>query len=117
MLKTFLSWDDRQLPDGTVIWSAPTGHVYVTTPGCALPFPVLMTPTGEVHHHQLPASRQCGDRSAMMPKRRHTRAQNHANYVAAERRRNRIKREARQAALTGGPAPPGIDPNDEPPPF
>ena len=28
-------WRDRQLPDGTVIWTSPTGHPYTTRPaGC-----------------------------------------------------------------------------------
>jgi hypothetical protein len=43
-----------------------------------------------------------------MPKRRRTRAQNRANYVAAERR-NRASRES-----TGAPL---VIANDEPPPF
>jgi len=45
----------------------------------------------------------------MMPKRRRTRAQNRANYVAAERRRNRAPHE-----WTG---PPQVVANIEPPPF
>jgi hypothetical protein len=32
LIKTFWGWRDQQLPDGTVIWTAPTGHTYVTTP-------------------------------------------------------------------------------------
>jgi hypothetical protein len=38
-VKTFWRWRDTQLPDGTVILTAPTGHTYVTTPGSALLFP------------------------------------------------------------------------------
>ena len=37
LLKTFYTgptgWAERQLPDGTVIWTAPTGHTYSTEPG------------------------------------------------------------------------------------
>jgi hypothetical protein len=36
-LKTFLcgpgGWRDEQLPDGTIIWTSPTGRIYRTTPG------------------------------------------------------------------------------------
>ena len=50
LLKTFYTglggWADRQLPDGTVIWTAPTGHVYTTKPGGSLFFPQLAIPTG-----------------------------------------------------------------------
>jgi hypothetical protein len=57
LLKTFWNgvteWRDRQLPDGTVVWTSPTGN-----------------------------------RGVMMPKRRHTRADDKAKAVAAERRLN-----------------------------
>ena len=37
LLKTFWNgakgWRDRQLPDGTIIWTHPTGHTYTTYPG------------------------------------------------------------------------------------
>ncbi|KZS68274.1 hypothetical protein A4G26_07820 [Mycobacterium kansasii] len=57
----------------------------------------------------------CAQRSAMMPKRRRTRAQDHAYRVATERRHNRSARLNRRAESAGdaGPAPP----DDEPPPF
>ena len=39
LLKTFYvgagGWSERQLPDGTLILTAPTGHVYATMPGGA----------------------------------------------------------------------------------
>ena len=53
----------------------------------------------------------------MMPKRRRTRAQNRAHYVATERRENhraRVAQGARSAACDG-PRPPGTD--HDPPPF
>jgi hypothetical protein len=57
----------------------------------------------------------CGQRTAMMPKRRRTRAQNRAQRIAAERRDNHQARQARKAARASyaGPAPP----DDDPPPF
>jgi hypothetical protein len=91
--KTFGGWRDIQLPDGTLIWILPDGQVYVTTPGNPSLSP--NRPNG-----QLPAprvSRQCADRTAMMPKRKRSRAQNRSDRVAAERRQNRDARIARRA--------------------
>ena len=45
-MKTFWGWHDQQLPDGTLIWTSPSGQTYVTTPGSALLFPSLCVPTG-----------------------------------------------------------------------
>ncbi|MGO8937436.1 MAG: HNH endonuclease signature motif containing protein [Mycobacterium sp.] len=38
-LKTFGGWRDRQLADGTVIWTSPSGHVYRTSPAGTDLFP------------------------------------------------------------------------------
>ena len=110
LIKTFWHWRDQQLPDGTLIWTSPSGQTYVTTPGSALLFPSLCVPTTMSGPAMSGSARpQCADRSAMMPKRRRTRAENRAKYVAAERRRNRVPRES-----TG---PPRVLADDEPPPF
>jgi hypothetical protein len=120
LVKTFWGWREQQLPDGTLILTAPSGHTYVSTPGSALLFPSLCRPTGEVPAPQTdPPPHYCGDRTAMMPKRRRTRTQDRAHRIATERRQNREAREARrQARETAwfGPAPPDTD-NDDPPPF
>ena len=103
-----------KLPDGTVIWTSPSGTTYVTTPGSALWFPSLCNPTAELD----PVPRvggSCEDPAAMMPKRRRTRVQNRALRVADERRQNRQDREVQisknrwQRAL--------LMASDEPPPF
>ncbi|CKT69924.1 13E12 repeat family protein [Mycobacterium tuberculosis] len=47
LLATFCGWRAQQLPDGTVIWTLPGNQTYVTTPGSALLFPALCTPTGD----------------------------------------------------------------------
>jgi hypothetical protein len=107
LIKTFWGWHDKQLPDGTIIWTSPSGQMYVTTPGSALLFPSLCTPTAALD--PIPDRPRCANQSARMPKRRHTRAQNRANYIAAERRHNRAAREP------AGRMP--IVANDEPPPF
>ena len=63
----------------------------------------------------------CAQRTAMMPKRRRTRAQNRADRVASERRKNHAARNVKSPSYFGptfdgvGPAPP--DPDDDPPPF
>lgn len=117
LIKTFWGWQDQQLPDGTVIWRSPSGHTYVTTPGSALLFPSLCTPTGEIAQPRRPD--HLTDRAAMMPQRRRTRAENRAKYIAGERRHNRAAFQARQSArhaASPGPAPPG-DSDDDPPPF
>jgi hypothetical protein len=114
LLKTFWGWRDRQLPDGTVIWSLPGGHTYVTTPGSALLFPSLCTPTGE--SPGIPTLEiRCGNRAAMMPTRTRTRNQERVNRINAERRHNRLRRHGREAAQAVVAATPP-DPN-EPPPF
>ena len=52
LLKTFWAgpngWRDRQLPDGTVIWTDPDGQTHVTRPGSYELFPKLCEPTAPV---------------------------------------------------------------------
>ncbi len=93
LLKTFWNgvpggWRDRQLPDGTVIWTSPTGHTYTTYPGSKALFPTLCGPTGELWTGEPPEVDTSPERGVMMPKRRRTRAQNTARTKAAERRLN-----------------------------
>lgn len=113
LIKTFWGWRDRQLPDGTIIWTLPGGYTYVTTPGSALLFPTLCAPTGEVSTVVPPTAERCGDRTAMMPLRTTTRAQNRAHRIATERRHNRDIRLAARAAPTESPA----EGDGEPPHF
>jgi hypothetical protein len=118
-VKTFWGWRDRQLPDGTVILESPSGQTYVTTPGSALLFPGLCRSTGDLPAPQAerPPLDDCGDRTAMMPKRHRTRAQTRATRIATERRQNHQARTIRRPYRLSyfGPAPPDIE--DDPPPF
>ena len=87
-------------------------------PASALLFPTVCTPAepAPIPERQI-ADDRGGDRSALMPKRTRSRAQNQAYRVAAERRHNHQRREARRqawAAIYSPNAPP--DP-DDPPPF
>jgi hypothetical protein len=118
LVKTFWGWRDQQLPDGTVILTSSSGQTYVTMPGSALLFPSLCTSTGELAPPKpTPPGSSCADRTAMMPKRRRTRAQNRAHRIATERRQNHKARTTRPTDHRSylGPAPPDTD--DEPPPF
>lgn len=91
LLKTFWTgdngWRDKQLPDGTVIWTSPSGHTYRTMPGSKLLIPQLSVATGTLpppRHNQAP----CTDRGAMMPRRRRTRADDRLARITAERNAN-----------------------------
>jgi hypothetical protein len=59
------------------------GHTYLTTPGSALLFPTLCKPTGDVPARAGAGPDRCGDRTAMMPLRTSTRAQNEATASTA----------------------------------
>ncbi len=88
LLKTFwTAWLDEQLPDGTIVWTSPSGQKYLTRPGSRLLFPALCLPTGELPTTPTtyPPS---GDRSIMMPTRRRTREQDRAHRIDAERALN-----------------------------
>src|SRR6185312_4979120 len=121
LVKTFWGWTDQQLADGTLILTSPTGQTHVTTPGSALLFPSLCHPVGGLPapKAESPPQDYCAERTAMMPGRRRTRAQERAHRVATERAQNHQARQAvrreREAAYFG-PAPPG-DGADERPPF
>jgi hypothetical protein len=115
LLKTFWGWRDKQLPDGTVIWTLPSGQTYVTTPGSAVLFPSLCASTGELPINSQAPTDRCTVGAMMMPQRRRTRAQNRASYVAEERRQNHKVHEARQATQSASPR--GHAPPDDPPPF
>jgi hypothetical protein len=117
LLKTFWGWKDRQLRDGSVIWTLPDGQTYITTPGSALLFPSLMAPTGELppvptRIDRTPDSR----RTAKMPLRAGTRTSDRAHRIATERSHNRrLRQQASIAAQPGAAGNPAVD--DEVPPF
>jgi hypothetical protein len=88
LLKTFwTAWRDEQRPDGTVIWTSPTGHTYTTRPGSRLLFPALCLSTGELPNAPRTDERPDG-RGVMMPKRRRTREQQRVCRINAERALN-----------------------------
>jgi Domain of unknown function (DUF222) len=88
LLKTFWTgWRDQQHPDGTIVWTSPSGRKYVTHPGSRMLFPALCLPTGELPTAPS-AYRPSGDRGVMMPTRRRTREQDRAHRIDAERALN-----------------------------
>jgi hypothetical protein len=92
LLKTFWNgakgWRDRQLPDGTIVWTSLTGHTYTTYPGSKHLFPQLCEPTSTLWTGEPPVVELTPGRGAMMPKRRNTRAHNKAKAITAERKLN-----------------------------
>lgn len=88
LIKTFLvalGWSERQLPDGTIEFTAPSGHTYRNAAHGAVLFPALARPTGEVNIAAEPTS-AAPEKLAKMPRRTRTRAQNRAARIRAERR-------------------------------
>jgi hypothetical protein len=114
LLKTFYTgangWTDQQLPDGTIIFTAPTGHIYTTEPHGGILFPALAQSTGELPAPTLDEPSPC--RGVMMPKRKQIREQDRRDRINEERReRTELiadEERRRQAWLAA---------NYEPPPF
>lgn len=88
LLKTFWpGWRDQQRPDGTVVWTAPSGHTYTTRPGSSLLFPTLCLPTGDLPTPP-PGRPPSPGRTLKMPTRARTRAQDREYRIKAERALN-----------------------------
>jgi hypothetical protein len=113
LLKTFYAgfgWTDQQFPDGTIAWSAPTGHAYRTESHGGALFPALAQPTRDLGDIDVPA--ESPHRSLMMPTRKQTREQDRRDRRVKERRQrielNTEQQRQRQAWLAD---------NYQPPPF
>jgi hypothetical protein len=113
LLKTFygfFGWTDRQLPDGTVEITAPTGHTYRTESHGGALFPALAQPTADLGEIAVPA--ESPDRGALMPTRRQTREQDRQARIAKERR-ERVEINAEELRKHAA----WLAANYEPPPF
>ncbi len=115
LLKTFYTrcggWADRQLPDGTVEWTAPSGHTYTTTPGGSIFFPVLARSTGELKVARVVEPPRL-TKGLMMPRRKRTRAEDRRYRIISERRINeqrlaeeRLAQQRRKRAAGYDPPP------------
>ena len=86
LLKTFWAgWRDRQHPDGSIVWTSPTGHTYTTAPGSRLLIPRWNVTTATLPP---PVGQPPPTIGVMMPIRRKTRAAQRAYRIAAERKLN-----------------------------
>ena len=107
LLKTFWAgtpgWRDRQLPDGTVLWTAPDGRTHTSTPASRLLFPELCTPTAPVHATEVPA-RPVHTGGLTMPRRKSTRRQDRTRRIHDERHLNQALIEAEAEARAAAPA-------------
>ena len=86
-LKTFDSgWTDVQHPDGTVVWTTPSGQTYTTKPGAALFFPNVDTTTASII--TAPPTPNSPDKKRKKPQRRRSHAKQRAYRITAERALN-----------------------------
>jgi hypothetical protein len=115
LLKTFYTglggWTDHQLPDGTIVFTAPTGHTYTTEPHGAAMFPALAKSSGELTG-LMAVGEESPQRDVMMPKRKQTREQDRRDRINQERRERTelIAEEERQRQAW-------LAANYEPPPY
>ena len=89
-------WSEQQLPDGTIVFTSPSGRIHCTEPLGAQLFTQLAVPTGALTLRTGPPSGV--GRGAAMPKRRRTRAQDRAYRI------NRL-RAINAARYAADPAP------------
>jgi hypothetical protein len=111
LLKTFYAsfgWKEQQFGDGTVTWTAPTGHTYSTEAHGGTMFSALAQPTGDLGDITVPD--QCPHRSVMMPTRKQTREQDRLDRITTERAQrlelNRQQRQRHNAWLAANYTPP-----------
>lgn len=87
LLKTFWTgWTDVQHPDGTIVWTSPTGHTYITQPSSRHLFPAWNTDTGPAPPASAPPAGT--GRDLMMPTRRRTRTAERDYRIGRERALN-----------------------------
>jgi Domain of unknown function (DUF222) len=92
LMKTFWTgiggWKDIQLPDGTLIWTAPSGKTYTTHPGSRLFFPNWNVTTAHLPPPTAQPPPDTPHRGLMMPRRKRPRAADIAAAIKAERALN-----------------------------
>lgn len=116
LVKTFYcgpdGWMENQSRDGTVTFTAPTGHRYTTLPAGAQLYPTLSTPTGSLGRTDQPPQ-ATGYRGLAMPTRRQTRDEARRDRA----RRERCQRAELNASRNGDFSGAGSSPAADPPPF
>lgn len=90
LLKTFWvgedGWSDIQQPDGTIVWTGPTGRTYTTYPGSRVFFPDWDVRTAALPPIR-PDTPRPENRSLRMPRRARTRAKDNAQRIKNRRAR------------------------------
>ena len=91
LLKTFWigtgGWSDRQFPDGTIVWTSPTGRTYTTHPGSRILFPGWNTTTAALPGLACPPA-DPAHLGFAVPTRCRTREAQRAYRIACERALN-----------------------------
>ena len=110
LLKTFAGWTPTAKPDGTIHWTAPTGHTYNKAPGAAILFPHwnIQTPIPRKRAITLIDDTDrdtTGPRRKAMPVRARTRAQDRTQRIKAERARNQLELALERAESDSDPPP------------
>lgn len=95
LLRTFHGgehgWRDVQLPDATILWTSPTGHIYTTVPASRSWFPSWDTTTAPLPAPLTdPPTPDHPDRTLKMPRRRRTRTADRSRLIRCHRAFNNI---------------------------
>ncbi|MDT5336397.1 MAG: hypothetical protein QOD90_1902, partial [Mycobacterium sp.] len=106
---------DRQMPDGTIHWTAPDGRTYTTTPASRLLFPTLSEPTAPIAATGTPPPAHTA--GLTMPRRRTTRTQDRAHRINDERARNQTIEEDPENTSHSGKSAIRDREDDDPAPF
>ncbi|MGH3581764.1 MAG: DUF222 domain-containing protein, partial [Mycobacterium sp.] len=104
LVKTFCGWEPVLSADGTVTWTAPTGHRYAKAAGASVAFAHGLIRTTVPPPRPVTITGR-GDRGVMMPKRRRTRARDYAHRVKAERARNAAELDVGRTEYEANPPP------------
>lgn len=92
-LKTFGGWSDEQYPDGTVVWTSPSGKTYRTTPGGADLFNSFKpVPCGQPKHARPPKLSRAARVEQTRAKNRRLRPVNEAYRYTQKARRRELER-------------------------
>lgn len=112
-MKTFGGWADRQLADGTVIWTSPSGATFTTKPGCLEVIPELADGLSVTEQRPLPQRCQsrARQRAAQVSRIRRDNPKRVADNYLYEARRGEIAdrrwrngMRAKLFLLKGGPS-------------
>ncbi|MDO0976828.1 HNH endonuclease signature motif containing protein [Mycolicibacterium frederiksbergense] len=97
LVKTFGGWTPTAQPDGSIRWSAPTGHNYFKAPGASILFPHWNIESPIPRKRAITLINDT-DRDTKMPLRQRTRAQDRAQRITTERTHNKLQRTLEQVA-------------------